>query len=609
MAKVELLAPAKDLDCGLVAIDSGADAVYIGAPRFGARARAGNSLDDIAVLTAHAHTYWARVYVTVNTLLHDDELPQAVRLIHQLYDMGVDAVIFQDVGLLECDLPPIALIASTQMHNHTPERVAFLEQIGIRRVILARELSLEQIRAIRAATSIELESFVHGALCVSYSGQCYLSYAIGGRSGNRGECAQPCRRKYTLVDGDGRPLVTDRYLLSLRDLNLTDHLDELLDAGVTAFKIEGRLKDRIYVGNVVSWYRRRLDRVLAARGWARNSSGSSCVDFEPDVNKTFNRGFTPYFLHGRGEPPGSIDTPKMVGQYVGTVAAVQGGSFLLDNTVPLHNGDGLCWFDAEQQLRGAVVSAVQPGQEGLLVTPEDMAGLHEGLSIYRNRDHAFLRQVERSRPVRTIAVHLRLEEVPAGFVLQAEDEDGNMAAGTLAVEKVPARKPVQAEAIARRQLGKTGDTPFDCAAVELDWDRPYFLPVAVLNALRRETLERLRAVREDNRPRMQGLVQRNQVPYPETTLTYRGNALNRQAVAFYRRHGVEEIAPAAESGLDMRGRAVMRTRYCILHQLGLCDGADKAGTPQESLYLVDEDGHRYRLHFHCAECEMEVLYE
>jgi putative protease len=241
---VELLAPARDLACGLAAIDSGADAVYIGAPRFGARANAGNSLDALAALVEHAHTYWARVYVTVNTLLHDSELPQAVQLIYQLYDLGVDAIIIQDVGLLESDLPPIPLIASTQMHNHTPQRIAFLEAVGIRRVILARELDLDQIRAIRAQSGIELESFVHGALCVSYSGQCYMSYAIGGRSGNRGECAQPCRRRYSLVDAEGNVIVRDRHLLSLRDLNLSAHIGDLLDAGVTSFKIEGRLKDR-----------------------------------------------------------------------------------------------------------------------------------------------------------------------------------------------------------------------------------------------------------------------------------------------------------------------------------------------------------------------------
>ena len=283
MERVELLAPARDLCCGQVAIDSGADAVYLGAPRFGARQKAGNSLQDIAALVAHAHTYWARVYVTVNTLLYDDELPQAVRLIHELYDLGVDAVIIQDVGLLESGapwvLPPIALIASTQMHNHTPERVAFLEEVGFRRAILARELSLEQIRAIRARTSLELECFVHGALCTGYSGQCYLSYAIGGRSGNRGECAQPCRRKYSLVDADGRVLEPPRHLLSLRDLALDAELGALLDAGVTSFKIEGRLKDAAYVKNVVSWYRQQLDNALAERGLARASSGHSHAGF------------------------------------------------------------------------------------------------------------------------------------------------------------------------------------------------------------------------------------------------------------------------------------------------------------------------------------------
>ena len=611
MDKIELLAPARDLDNGRAAIDSGADAVYIGAARFGARTKAGNSLDDIAALVEHAHTFWARVYVTVNTLLHDAELPHAVRLIHQLYDRGVDAVIVQDVGLLECDLPPIALIASTQMHNHTPERVAFLEQIGFRRVILARELSLAQIQAIRARTTIELESFVHGALCVSYSGQCYMSQAIGGRSGNRGECAQPCRRRYTLVDGEGRPVVKDRYLLSLRDLNLTEYLGELLEAGVTSFKIEGRLKDRAYVTNVVSWYRREVDRALAARGAGRSSSGHSRIDFEPDLSKTFNRGFTSYFIAGRTEKPGAVDSPKMVGEPVGTVTAVQGRSFVLDSAIPLHSGDGLCWFDARVELCGTVVNAVHPieGRPGeVRVTPEDMGGIGRGLKIYRNRDHRFLRQMERSRPERKIAIHLRLDITPEGFALQAEDEDGNMAAGRLAAERVPAQKVGRAEATTRRQLAKTGNTPFACTSVELAWDRAYFLPVAALNTLRRETLDQLIQVRANNRPLMQGRILRNRVPYPESTLTYRGNALNRQAVRFYQRHGVKEIEPAAESGLDMRDRVVMRTRACIKHQLGLCDGVDRAGGLPEPLTLVDEHGHHYRLRFNCADCEMEVVY-
>jgi collagenase-like PrtC family protease len=611
--RIELLAPARDLECGLAAIDSGADAVYIGAPRFGARSKAGNSLDDIVTLVEHAHAYWARVYVTVNTLLHDDELDDAVRLIHQLYDVGVDAAIIQDVGLLECDLPPIALIASTQMHNHTPERVAFLEQVGFRRVILARELSLQQIRAIRARTSVELESFIHGALCVSYSGQCYMSYALGGRSGNRGECAQPCRQKYTLVDRDGEPVVAGRYLLSLRDLNLTHHLGELLDAGVESFKIEGRLKDRAYVTNVVSWYRQQLDCVLAGRrenglDAARSSSGKSRIDLELDLAKTFNRGFTTFFLHGRGEPPGAIDSPKMMGERVGTVNSVRSDGFVLESALALNSGDGLCWFDEEGELCGTAVNAAQPIANGVLVAPQDITAIREGSTLYRNRDHVALRQLERSQPVRDIAVCFRLESTDEGFRLHATDEDGNAAATVLATDRVAAHKPDRAVEVARRQLARTGGTPFACIDVELAWDRPYFLPMAALNALRREVLERLLAVRTTNRPRMRGAVQRNQAPYPEPSLTYRGNVLNRRAEAFYRRHGVGDIEPAAESGLDMSGRAVMRSRYCIKHQLGLCDGTHKASGLREPLSLVDAQGRHFRLRFDCRACEMEVIY-
>ena len=622
MEQVELLAPARDLRCGQVAIDHGADAVYIGAPRFGARQKVGNSLEDVAALVAHAHTYWARVYVTVNTLLYDDELPQAVRLIHELHELGVDAVIVQDVGLLEADLPPIALIASTQMHNHTPERVAFLEQVGFRRAILARELSLEQIRAIRARTSLELECFVHGALCTGYSGQCYLSYAIGGRSGNRGECAQPCRRKYSLVDGDGRVLVPSRHLLSLRDLALGAELGELLDAGITSFKIEGRLKDEAYVANVVAWYRRTLDDALAARGRARSSSGRGRPAFEPDLIKTFNRGYTTYLLHGRGEPPGALDSPKMVGELLGQVGSVEGASFLLETAVPLHSGDGLCWFGPGGELEGTVVNASGPATGGhLRVTPEKMAGIRPGLALYRNHDHVFLRTVNAalkaagslkatsSQPTRQIEVRLHLETTAEGLRLRAVDEDGNEAEARLAVAAEPAEKPAQAEATARRQLARTGDTPFACVAVKLAWERPCFVPVAALNALRREALERLLAVRAANRPVWRGQVRRNDAPYPEARLSYLGNVLNRQAAAFYRRHGVLEVEPGAETGLDMRGRVVMRTRYCLAHQLGYCAGDRRRRDLHEPLTLVDEDGRRYGLRFDCRACEMEVIYE
>ena len=604
--KIELLAPARDLECGRAAIDAGADAVYIGAARFGARSRAGNRLADIAALVQYAHTFWARVYVTLNTLLYDNEVPQAARLAYQLHDIGVDALIIQDVGLLECDLPPIPLIASTQMHNHTPERVAFLERVGFRRVILARELSLAQTAAIRRETTIELETFVHGALCVSYSGQCYMSYAIGGRSGNRGECAQPCRRKYSLVDGNGKTLVEDRHLLSLKDMNRSHALADLLDAGVTSFKIEGRLKDKGYVTNVVSAYRHELDRVLAARGLSRTSSGRSQVDFAPDLSKTFNRGYTSYYLDGRRDTPGSIETPKMMGELVGEVARVDRRSFRLASTsATLHNGDGLCFFDADGVLQGTVANAVN----GQIVTPNSLTGIRKGTQIYRNHDHAYLRQLEKSRITREIDVTLTLGETADGFSLTAVDEDGVTATSTLSTEKIVAEKPEKMTATVEKQLRKTGGTAFTCSDVEMAWDGVYFLPVAALNELRRVTLERLVAARDDARPVLTGGIYKNNVPHPERKLTYLGNVLNQQAAAFYRRHGVTQIEPAAESGeIDLRGKRVMRTRYCIRHQLGYCLRDTEAPALNAPLSLIDEDGHRYPLRFDCAACEMEVFY-
>lgn len=603
MNQIELLAPARDLACGMAAIDGGADAVYIGAPRFGARARAGNSLEDIEALVRYAHRYWARVYATVNTLLYDHELPEAVELIARLYEIGVDAVIVQDVGLLECDLPPIPLIASTQMHNDTPDKVAFLEQVGFARVILARELSLEQIRAIRARTRIELEVFVHGALCVCYSGQCYLSYAIGGRSGNRGECAQPCRRRYTLVDRHGVPVVQNKHLLSLRDMNRSAYLGELIDAGVCAFKIEGRLKDRAYVLNVVGYYRHVLDGLLAERGLRAASSGRSRIDFAPDVHKTFHRGYTDYFLHGRREKIGALDTPKMVGEEVGKVRRVLRDGFEIDSAVELHNGDGLCFFDAAGELVGTVVTGVQ----GQRVQVESTEGVRVGSVVYRNHDHRFLSALEKSRPERRIGVRMTLRETANGLALSAVDEDGNRAEVEAGVEKQVALKPAQMVETVRRQLTKTGETGFECQEVEIAWTTPLFVPVGTLNAMRRDLLDRLAQVREQNRPRLEVLPVRNDVPYPATRLSYLGNVLNQKAAAFYRRHGVIEIEPAAESGLEMRGRQVMRTRYCVLHQLDLCRRAHPDG-PAEPLYLVDENGHRYRLKFDCARCEMTVFY-
>jgi putative protease len=602
----ELLAPARDLECGRVAIDCGADAVYLGAERFGARQAAGNSLDDIAALAAYAHRYWARVYVTLNTLLHDHELPAAERLVRQVYEAGADALIIQDAGLLECDLPPIPLVASTQMHNHTPARVAFLERVGFRRAILARELTLDEIRAIRrAAPGIELECFVHGALCVSYSGQCYLSLALGGRSGNRGECAQPCRKPYRLEDARGRTVHESSHLLSLCDLNLSEHVPELLDAGVASFKIEGRLKDAIYVANVVAHYRARLDDAMRARGLRQSSSGTSRPGFTPDLEKTFNRGYTTYFLHGRTAKIGRPATPKMLGEEVGRVTAVQGSDITVATRLRLVPGDGICFFDAAGTLQGTAVNAVS----GRTIAVQHAAGIRPRAMLYRNRDRAFLARIQAARMKRRMAVALTVRSDPDGVSLVARDEDGVVAGHRLSGRVEAARQPEAALATIRRQLAKTGDSCYACSQVGVEAAPIPFLAVSTLNAMRRDVLDALTAERLRRRARCQGGAVRNTVPYPERELTYLGNVLNKKAEAFYRRHGVTRISPAAESGLDLHGRKVMTTRYCLLHQLGLCRQGRAESSIAQPLYLADGEGNRLRLDVDCSRCEMEIFLE
>ncbi len=600
---IELLAPAKDGPTARAAILCGADAVYIGAERFSAREAAGNALSTIQQVTHFAHEYHARVYVALNTLLYDDELPVAEKMIQQLYDAGIDGLIVQDVGLLELDLPPLPLIASTQMHNATIERVRFWEQVGFSRAILARELTLEQIREIRRQTGIELECFIHGALCVGASGQCYMSYALGGRSGNRGQCAQPCRRLYNLKYCHGRPLVKDRHLLSLKDLCLADHLEELIDAGVTSFKIEGRLKDLPYVANVVGYYRQKLDAILPSRGLRRSSSGSVRLDFQPNIEKSFNRGFTDYGLTGSVTSIASIDTPKSIGEYVGTVAHVEESCFILGAAHDVHNADGLCFFDHRQNLDGTVVNRV----EGQRIYPQKMRGIREGQKIYRNFDRAFTRKLTRRAAERKIGLAMLLEETPSGLILSGTDQDGNEAAVEIAAEKEPAQKKEAARQTIVTQLSKLGNTIFACSDLQLRTDDVYFLPVAQLNAAKRELVEQLLQAREANRPRPTGGVKRNDVPFPESSLTYMGNVLNAKAKAFYRRHGVETVAPGAESGLDLSGKVVMTTRYCLRKELGLCRG-DGSVEPAEPLVLQDEDGHEYELHFRCGRCGMEVFF-
>jgi len=602
--RIELLAPARDLETGIAAIDCGADAVYIGAPRFGARETAGNPVADLEKLARHAHKYWARVYVTLNTLLTDEELPEAVRLAHQVCEIGADALIIQDTGLVECDLPSIPLFASTQMHNSTPEKIAFLERVGFRRAILARELSLEQIQSIRSNTSIELEAFVHGALCVCYSGQCYLSYAFGGRSGNRGECAQPCRRSYTLVDAGGRAIARTRHLLSVRDLNLTGRLRALLDAGVSSFKIEGRLKDKPYVMNVVAHYRRELDRVLRHSEEVKSSSGNVQLDFEPDLNKTFNRGYTSWFVTGSREKMGSIDSPKMIGEPVGTVSSAARDSFVLSGTLTLHNGDGIAFYNDDGELDGTLVNRVERN----VIHPARMDGLRNGRVIYRNHDRKFFVQLERSRVRRRIGVRVSFSAGPRGCRLTLCDEDGVSASKDADCPAAAARNPDTALAVLEKQLCRLGDTEFICSAFEPAVDPVPFLPVSALNELRRGAVDALREARRSNRPVLAATVRPNDDPYPEKDLSFLGNVLNSKAAAFYRRHGVSSIEPAAESGLDMRGRTVMTAKYCLKYELDACPRAAGAASLDEPLHLQDESGRRLGLKFDCARCCMEVIY-
>lgn len=599
---LELLAPAGNAKIGMAAIDHGADAVYIGAPRFSARAAAGNPVTEIADLVRYAHPFAVKVYVALNTILTDEEIPAAIELIRQIHAAGADGLIIQDVGLLECDLPPIPLIASTQMHNASPEKVKFLEDVGFQRVILARELSLAEIRAIRDRTRIELESFVYGALCVAYSGQCYLSQALCGRSGNRGVCAQPCRHRYTLSDGQGKPIAADKHLLSLKDLNLAGAIAELVAAGITSFKIEGRYKDASYVKNVTAAFSREIDRFIAETpGFRRASTGTSEIGFTPDLNRTFNRGHTRYFLHGRREKAGAVDTPKSMGHAVGTVAAV-GQDFFRLRGETLRNGDGLCFFTASGVLSGFRVDRVARDR----IYPNSMEGLTVGQRLYRNRDHEFLRTLERASANRRVGVCLRFLQSATEIALEVTDEDGLQARASISAPYQAPRNPEAVRAQTRSQLAAMGATIYRLERLTCEPEQPGFLPLSTLNRLRREALARLTERRFEHYRAKDVAVTPNAARYPEKSLDYRANVLNRKAEQFYLRHGATVVEPALESGADPAGKRLMTTRYCLRHQLDLCPKyLDQGLSIKEPLCLGD--GQReYRLAFDCQRCVMHV---
>ena len=601
---IELLSPAKNLECGLAAVDHGADAVYIGAPRFGARAAAGNSPEDIARLVEYAHVYGVRIYVTVNTILKDEELAETERLIHDLYRIGVDALIVQDMGITRLHLPPIPLHASTQMDNRTPEKVRFLAEAGFRQVVLARELSLQEIRHIHeACPQTLLEVFVHGALCVSYSGQCYASQACFGRSANRGECAQFCRLPFSLVDADGKTMVRDKHLLSLKDLNQSDRLEQLLDAGASSLKIEGRLKDVAYVKNVTAAYRLRLDEILSRRSeYVRSSSGSSRYTFTPQLDKSFSRGFTHYFLQGRGEDIASFDTPKSLGEEMGMLKEQRGHSFTVAGVKSFHNGDGICYLDGQGRLQGFRVNRVEDNR---IFPAGEVPRIPPRTRLYRNFDQEFEKLLARKSAERKIALRWALWETPQGFALSAEDEDGNRAARSFDYPKELARSPQDANL--RAQLGKLGNTPFEAVGeMDIRLADNWFLPASVVTDWRRQVVDCLLQVRRIRYRREWQVWRPTAHAFPLASLTYLGNVMNGEARRFYLEHGVATVAPAYEAQAVPEA-VLMFCRHCLRYSMGWCPTFQKKRSPyREPYYLVSSDGRRFRLSFDCMNCQMKV---
>ncbi len=602
---IELLAPAKNLECGIEAINHGADAVYIGAPRFGARAAAGNSLADIEALVQYAHLYNVRIYVTVNTILRDDELKETEAMIWDLYRVGVDALIVQDMGLTQLNLPPIPLHASTQMDNRTVEKVRFLADAGFRQVVLARELSVNEISRIHAACpDTLLEVFIHGALCVSYSGQCYVSEACFGRSANRGECAQFCRLQFDMIDADGKVIEKGKHLLSLKDMNQSDNLEELLDAGASSLKIEGRLKDVSYVKNVTAYYRQKLDALFKRRKeYVRASSGSVKLAFRPQLDKSFSRGFTDYFAHGRNPGIFSFNTPKSLGEEVGTVKEIRGNYLTVAGVKAFSNGDGLCYLDAQGRLQGFRVNRVENNK----LFPQEMPRIKPKTVLYRNFDQEFDRIMQKKSAERKLAVDVSLAENNFGFTLTICDEDGNSVSMALSKNKELARTPQHDNLI--NQLGKLGNTPFVPRNIDVDLSENWFIPSSELAELRRATVEKLLSLRRINYHRELWRMPETEHPYPQKELTYLGNVMNKEAAAFYQKHGVEKIAPAFEVE-HPEGAALMFCKHCLRYSMGWCPVHHKVKSPyREPYYLVSGDGKKFRLQFDCKNCQMKVYSE
>lgn len=600
MRRIELLAPARDLEAAVAAIDHGADAVYMGGARFGARRAAANSVEDVARAAEYAHRYGARLYAALNTVLFEDELAAAESAARELIAADVDALIVQDMALRQMNLP-VELHASTQAGCMTEEDAAFLEGCGFARIILERALTLDDIRRIRRAThAVDLECFVHGAICVGYSGRCFLSRSMSPRSGNRGECSQACRLPYDLTDEAGRTIIAGKHLLSVRDMDLSPDLEALMDAGVSSFKIEGRLKDLRYIRNVVSYYRDRLDEILSRRwkDYVRSSCGRTVREFEPDPSKSFTRGATEYMLHGKRRGVASFDTPKAVGEYVGRVTGIVRGGFRMDGAVPLATGDGICTVSASGAA-GTNVNRV----DGPVVYPNRMSGIKVGTEIYRNYDHRFSLALDRSRTRRTIGVSARVAMSVGGIGLRLLDEQGTEVRLWHSAELSDATGSVDMVETVRRVMGKCGDTIFRMDKVLVD-GAYIFAPASLLAEVRREGLEALLKAREALPREHRIMADDGTARYPRERVSRYENVTNSMAAEFYRRHGAREIEPALECARSTVGQRVMESSYCIRREIGEC--LRERPALRGDLYLR-HGASRYRLEFDCRRCVMSLV--
>lgn len=618
--KLELLAPAKNLECGIAAIHHGADAVYIGAPRFGAREAAGNSVGEIQKLASEARVFGARTYVALNTILYDNELDEAGKIIRQVYEAGADALIIQDFGLLEMDLPPIAFHASTQANNFTVGKIKFLQEVGFKRAVLARELSLEQIKEIAGNTTIELEAFVHGSLCVSLSGQCFMSHNVGGRSANRGACAQPCRKKYTLKDASGKVIVRDKHLLSLKDLNRSKSIRELAQAGIRSFKIEGRLKGIDYVKNITAYYREELDRILEEKpDYKPASLGKTIFFFTPDPAKTFQRGATEYFLRGRKDPVAGMNSPKSLGEEIGEVTAITRDSFKISGSKQISNNDGLTFIGCDGESAGIKVNKAENG----FIYPDRMNGVFVGARIYRNSDQSFQMALERKSAERKIPVTITLVETPDGFsvgaaLVTAFEEAPTRDAPTgfsLLMSKIPANDPDKSRENILRQLTKSGDTPFVVTDINTGGNEQYFFTSQQLNELRRGLLDlllsdrkRLPSIRTTQELSVLINSTDKKIPYPADDFHFENNISNRLAMQFYRRHGIDKPEMAVERRTVTGRLQVMTTKHCLKHELGYCPkfgGTSPSGLSEP--FVLNDGANHFELEFECRNCMMKIF--